>query len=213
MKITHLGHACLLVETDGARILMDPGTMSEGFAEQQDIDAILITHRHFDHFDTAGVSALMDANPEATLVVEQSSVDLIPESVESARTQGVSPGDRFDVKGVEILTVGGTHAMIHRDIEIIPNVGFYFEDTGLLHPGDEFTPPIVDVELLALPVSGPWQSLADAVDYLRVVNPTHAFPIHEATLAHPKIWYNYLDSLKPKSTEFQVLEPNTPSEL
>jgi L-ascorbate metabolism protein UlaG (beta-lactamase superfamily) len=213
MKITHLGHACLLVETGDARVLMDPGTMSQGFAELQDVSAVLVTHKHFDHFDAPQVSALMDANPEATLIVERLTADEVPASVDTGRMRVVSPGDTFDVNGVEIRAVGGTHATIHPDIERIPNIGFYFTDSGLLHPGDEFTPPTVEVELLALPVSGPWQSLADAVDYLREVNPPAAFPMHEAALSHPSIWYNYVDSLKPKSTKFQVLEPGVPTEL
>ena len=213
MKITHLGHACLLVETGDTRILIDPGAFSEGFAELRPVNAVLITHKHFDHFKPAAVSALMDANPQATLIVERSTADEVPESVDTARTQVVSTGDKFDVKGVEIMAVGGTHASIHPDIDRIPNIGFYFTDSGLLHPGDEFTPPAVDVELLALPVSGPWQSLADAVDYLRAVNPATAFPMHEAVLARPAIYYKYLDSLKPESTKFQVLEPGTPTEL
>jgi len=213
MKVTHLGHACLLVETGNARILIDPGAFSEGFAGLDHVNAVLITHKHFDHFEPAAVSALMDADPEATLIVERSTANEVPKSVDTARMQVVSPGDKFAVKGVEIMAVGGTHASIHPDIDRIPNIGFYFTDSGLLHPGDEFTPPAVDVELLALPVSGPWQSLADAVDYLRAVNPATAFPMHEAVLARPVIYYNYLDSLKPESTKFQVLEPGMPTEL
>jgi L-ascorbate metabolism protein UlaG (beta-lactamase superfamily) len=213
MKITHLGHACLLVETGNARILIDPGAFSEGFAALQHINAVLVTHKHFDHFEPAAVTALMDASPEATLIVERSTADEVPQSVDTARTQIVFSGDKFDVKDVEIMAVGGTHARIHPDVDRIPNIGFYFTDSGLLHPGDEFTPPAVDVELLALPVSGPWQSLADAVDYLRAVNPAAAFPMHEALLSRPAIYYSYLNALKPKSTKFQVLEPGTPTEL
>lgn len=53
MKLTHLGHACLLVETDGARLLVDPGTMSD-FAHVRDLDAVLVTHQHPDHVDALG---------------------------------------------------------------------------------------------------------------------------------------------------------------
>jgi L-ascorbate metabolism protein UlaG (beta-lactamase superfamily) len=213
MNITHLGHACLLVETGDARILMDPGTMSGGFSELRNLHAVLITHKHHDHFDTTKLSSLMDANPEATLIVERATADETPETVDRARTQVVSPGEKFDIKGVEIMAVGGLHATIHPDIERIPNIGFYFTDSGLLQPGDELTPPTVDVKLLALPVSGPWLSLSDTVDYLRLVNPPAAFPFHEAALSQPAIWYNYVDSLKPKSTTFQVLEPGSPTKL
>lgn len=213
MKITHLGHACLLVETGESRVLLDPGTFSEGFENLRDIDAVLITHKHFDHFDTAKVATLLEANPGANLIVEAATAEEVPESIDKERTQVVAPGDKFDVKGVDILTVGGTHATIHADVDVIPNIGFYFTDSGLLHPGDEFYTPSFDVDLLALPISGPWQSLGHAVDYLRAVNPTKAFPMHEAVLSRPAIYHNYLNQLKPKSTEFQVLEPGTATAL
>lgn len=213
MKITHLGHACLFVETGGARILIDPGTFSAGYAELPDVDAVLITHKHFDHFDQAGVRRLMDANPKATLVLEQATADEAGDTLDRDRTQLIAPGDKFDIRGVEIQAVGGTHAQIHADIELIPNIGYFFADCGLLHPGDEFFVPSFDVAVLALPVSGPWQALADVVDYIRAVNPPAAFPMHEAVLARPQIYYNYIDSLKPKSTTFQVLEPGTATEL
>ena len=31
MRLTHFGHACLLVETGSARLLFDPGVLSDGF--------------------------------------------------------------------------------------------------------------------------------------------------------------------------------------
>ena len=213
MRITHLGHACLLVDTGDARILIDPGVFSAGFSGLADIDAVLITHQAADHFDPGAVATLLEANPGAPLVVERATARRVPGTIDPGRVRVVAPGDEFDVNGVDVLTVGGTHARIHADIECIPNVGFYFGGTGLLHPGDEFSTPVVDVELLALPVAGPWQSLADAVDYLRTVNPARAFPVHEATLAEPGIYYDYLTRLTPSGTAFRVLPQGTPAEF
>lgn len=213
VKITHLGHACLLVEADGVRVLIDPGTFSDGFADLTEIDSVLVTHQHFDHLDVARIAPLMEANPTASLIVEKATSATVPEAIAADRVQVVTPGDRFDVRGLDIEVVGGTHATIHPDIDLIPNIGFYFSGSGLLHPGDEFTPPTVDVEILALPISGPWQRLSDAVDYLRTVNPALAFPMHEAVTSRPALFHNYLDLLKPSSTAFQVLEPATPTDL
>ena len=50
MQLTHLGHACLLVETETARLLIDPG-MDSSFADVRDLDAVLVTHQHPDHID------------------------------------------------------------------------------------------------------------------------------------------------------------------
>ena len=51
MRVTHLGHACLLVEVADRRILIDPGNFSSGFEELTGLDAIVVTHNHPDHFD------------------------------------------------------------------------------------------------------------------------------------------------------------------
>jgi len=61
MKLTHLGHACLLVETGGARLLIDPGTMST-FEDVRDLDAVLVTHQHPDHVDASRLMALLAAS-------------------------------------------------------------------------------------------------------------------------------------------------------
>ncbi len=76
MKLTHLGHACLLVETGTARLLLDPGTMSD-FADVRDLDGVLVTHQHGDHLDTERLAALMTANPAATLVIDPDSLALV----------------------------------------------------------------------------------------------------------------------------------------
>src|SRR4051812_20211773 len=90
VKLTHLGHACLLVET-GARLLVDPGTMSD-FAGVRDLDAVLVTHQHRDHLDVTRLAALLAANPGASLVVDvdtAATVAGLPEHVV------VEPGDRL----------------------------------------------------------------------------------------------------------------------
>ena len=66
MKITHYGHACVLLEIEGprtTRILIDPGTYSTGFESLRNLDALLFTHAHPDHIDMNRVPALVGANP------------------------------------------------------------------------------------------------------------------------------------------------------
>ena len=55
MKITKYPQSCLLVETKGKKILIDPGTLKykeEYFDVWNNVDIILITHKHADHCNT-----------------------------------------------------------------------------------------------------------------------------------------------------------------
>lgn len=52
MKITKYPQSCLLIETKGKKILIDPGTLKykeEYFDIWNSVDIILITHKHLDH--------------------------------------------------------------------------------------------------------------------------------------------------------------------
>ncbi len=91
MKLTHLGHACLLVETDDARLLIDPGTMST-FEDVRDLDAVLVTHQHADHVDAPRLAALLAANPGARLVVDPDSVTAVDGLPATTSSRGPATG-------------------------------------------------------------------------------------------------------------------------
>ncbi len=207
MELTHYGHAALHVEINERSFLVDPGGFSSGFNEIRSLDAILITHQHWDHFDQKAVQMMLRMHPEAHLYVDTETNAAIDVEIDSARVHTVGPGDSLRIGQTEIQVVGGLHARIHRDIPLVVNVGYFFSDVRLLHPGDAFFVPNREVKTLALPMSGPWQSLEDAVEYLREVKPIRAFPVHEALLSRPEIYYDYLERLKPEGTQITILDP------
>lgn len=204
MRIVHFGHACVLLETAGERILIDPGTFSTGFEGERELAAVLITHQHFDHLDVARLPKLLEANPDAKLIVD-------PGSVEAVEKLGVAfevanPGDAFTIGGTALNVVGGQHATIHTDIPVIPNVGYLVDHGAFYHPGDSFFVPEQKVDVLGLPTGAPWLKAGEAVDYLRAVAPRVAVPIHEAVLANPAMHYGLFGNLAPEGTELKVLD-------
>jgi L-ascorbate metabolism protein UlaG (beta-lactamase superfamily) len=75
LRVTWLGHSTLLVEIDGARVLVDPVFSERAspftfagpkrwyapplpFAELPDIDVVVISHDHYDHLDADFVRAM-----------------------------------------------------------------------------------------------------------------------------------------------------------
>jgi len=194
MKLTHLGHACLLVETDSARLLIDPGTYS-GFEDVRDLDAVLVTHQHPDHVDAPRLAALLAANPRARLVVDPDSVSAVaglPTDHVVAR-----PGDRLSFGGSTIDVVGGMHAAVYGPVPGCTNSAYVVDDGALMHPGDSFFVPDRDIDVLAVAIDGPWLKLSEAVDYVHAVAPRVAVPIHEGGTSEPEKYAGMLAAFSP----------------
>ncbi|MFV0532071.1 MAG: MBL fold metallo-hydrolase [Cumulibacter sp.] len=181
MQITHLGHSAVLVESAGVRILIDPGAFSAGWHSLEGLDAVLVTHQHPDHIDPVHVPALLEANPDVRVIVEPS----VSRVVELARSEPLSAGGTTAIGSVTIEAVGGDHAIIHRDIPTIGNIGLLLKAEGeptFFHPGDSLAacPPGVDV--VAMPAMGPWAALKEHIDFARELAAPLGFGIHNALL-------------------------------
>ncbi|MTD58045.1 MBL fold metallo-hydrolase [Amycolatopsis pithecellobii] len=202
MKIVHFGHSCVLLQTDGARILIDPGAFSAGFESERELSAVFITHQHFDHIDADKLPALLEANADAKLIVDPGTEETVAKL--GVEFQIIQPGDALEIGGTAVNAVGGQHAVIHRDIPVIPNVGLIFGHGAFYHPGDAFHVPEQKIDVLGLPTGAPWLKAGEAVDFLRAVGPRLAVPIHEAVLVNPAMHYGLFTNLAPEGTEVRV---------
>jgi hypothetical protein len=53
------------------------------------------------------------------------------------------------------------------------------------HPGDALTPPGAPVDVLCLPISGPWSSLGEVIDYDQLVDASVNLAVHEMLSSGP----------------------------
>jgi L-ascorbate metabolism protein UlaG (beta-lactamase superfamily) len=213
MRLTKLGHSCLLVEEGGARLLLDPGNLSAGFEELEGLTAVLFTHQHADHLDQQRLRGLLDRNPGARVVSDPGSAE--PLGRAGVEVEVVADGQELDVGGVGVRVAGRDHAVIHPDIPVVPNVG-YLVGGRLFHPGDAFTRPGQPVEVLAVPAGAPWLKLSEPIDYLRAVRPRVAVPVHDQVLsaAGKAIHYRQLEQLGAKDgTTMRSLDDGAAVEL
>jgi len=181
MNIAHLGHAAVLVETDQVRILIDPGNFSDAWHGLTDLDAVLVTHSHPDHIDPEWIPALIGDNPSARWFVEPS----VPDVYDLSAAERFPAGSSVAIGDVTVTGVGGRHAVIHRDIPRIGNVGMVLTAAGeptFFHPGDELDTVPDGVDILAVPAHGPWCAMKETIDFVRAVRAPRGFLIHDGLI-------------------------------
>ncbi|HUQ57833.1 MBL fold metallo-hydrolase [Lentzea sp.] len=181
MKLTKFAHACVTLEKDGAKIVLDPGTLTPDAKDAvAGAAAVLVTHEHFDHFDDALLAAALDADHDLRVFGPRAVLEKLGDH--EGRVRAVEAGDTIDVGGFRVSVHGDRHATIHADIPCVDNVG-YLVDEAVFHPGDAYFTPVAPVDTLLLPTSGPWTVLGQAVDYVRAVKPRRVVQIHELMLS------------------------------
>jgi L-ascorbate metabolism protein UlaG (beta-lactamase superfamily) len=181
MKLTKHEHACVVLEKDGASVVIDPGAFSSGAAEIiAGADTILITHEHADHVNEGAVNGALAARPDLHVYAPAGLGGMF--AAHQDQFTAVAAGDELTLGSFAVTVHGSQHAVIHQDIPVIANVG-YLIDGSLYHPGDAYFVPEVPVSVLLLPTSGPWMKLGEAADYVRAVRPQQIVQIHEMLLS------------------------------
>ena len=142
MMLTKFTHACVRLEKDGNVLVFDPGNFSETGLALAGADAVLITHEHPDHIDVDAVAAALLADDALQLFAPAGVAAQMRENAPDAgqRIHTVAPGEDFETAGFSIRTFGGQHAVIHPQIPVVANIG-YFVDSNVYHPGDSFIVP------------------------------------------------------------------------
>jgi len=203
VRLTYLGHATVMIELDGVRILTDPvlgrrlGPLQRrGPTPDPDsfgaVDAVLISHGHPDHFDRASLRAIPG---EPVLIVPRG---LGPDASHGGRViREVHANDRVDVGPVRVTAVPARHGRWPRQRKARPlgfliegSTSIYFAGDTALYPGMAGLAGRVDVALLPIGRWGPPRGPArldpsTAVDAAALVGAGVAIPIHWGTLYMP----------------------------
>ena len=204
MRITKYGQCCMLIEENDVRIFVDPGSYSTQQNIIKDIDIILITHEHGDHFDIESVKTLVKNNPQAKLFTTHTVGELLKK--EDIPFTVIKAGETVTEKGITIEAIGELHAILHSSIPQGENVGFLIAGR-LFYPGDAFTLPGKPVDILALPVQGPWLKIGESIDYALAIKPKACFPVHDAINKNPGMTNTLGERvLKPMGIPYTVLE-------
>ena len=208
MRLTHLGHACLLVETGGQRVLIDPGVFSPGFVDVTGLDVILVTHQHPDHLDLQRLPAMLEANPQARLYAEPQAAAVMAEA--GVASEHTMAGQVLTIGRVQITPVGEKHALINEALPRIGNLGLVLRsesEPSLFHPGDAYDGEPGQIDILALPLNAPWTASRDTVAFAQRISPRVSVPIHDMLLSAigRQLYLSHVQSFGPTGMEVRDL--------
>jgi L-ascorbate metabolism protein UlaG (beta-lactamase superfamily) len=204
MRITKLGHCCLLIEEAGLRILTDPGSYTREAQEKlENIDVVLITHEHGDHFHLESLKKILLNNPKAEVITNRGVGAFL--RAEGISFNSLEHDEKHAVKEVLFEGYGSDHAPIYPGVPEVINTGYFIHNT-LFYPGDALFNPGREIPVLALPVAGPWIKISEAIDYAKLLAPKRCFPVHDGMITPPGGFNKWPKTfLEPAGIEFLEL--------
>lgn len=201
MKITKFNQSCLLVETKGKRILVDPGNI--GYEESLldewiDINYILVTHRHRDHCNVDVINKIAERDGSKIYTTHE-----VVEKVELKDAIVIKAGDIIELEGIKVEVTKAVHGfftkMKYTGAEILENVGYIIDDgenrlyatSDTINFNNDYK-----CDILCMPFNGNGLTLGviDGVMFAKDINPKLVLPIHTE---HPLDFMNPdIDRLK-----------------
>ena len=210
MKITKYPQSCLLVETKGKKILIDPGTLKykeEYFNVWNSVDIILITHKHPDHCNT---EILEKINNNIKIYSTQE----VQDANKTLNINIIKENDIIELDDIKVEVVHAVHGyqpLLKGEKEIYENVGYIIDDgeNRLYTTSDTICfKNDYKADILCVPVTGYGLTMSafEAALYAKEVGATLTIPIHMDNSAFPPD-YKFIEEMFNKyEVEYEILE-------
>lgn len=200
-SVTYIGHSTTLVEMDGIRLLTDPllrkfiGPLRRQCPlpdpELTNVDAVLISHLHGDHFDLASLKKLK----ESVQIIVPKGAGPYLKMRKFGQVIEVEPGETISIGEVKVSATKAVHG--GRNLPwtpIVEPLGFVLDGTFEIYFAgdtdlfDEMANIGKQLDLALLPVWGWGPNLGAghmdpkrAAEALSILKPNKAIPIHWGT--------------------------------
>ena len=210
MKITKFPQSCLLIETKEKKILVDPGNLKykeEYFNIWNNVDIILITHKHPDHCNTEILEKL-DKN------ITIYSTKEVSEANTTLNINIVKENDIIELENIKIEVVHAVHRyqpLLKGAKEIHENVGYIVDDgeNRLYTTSDTICfRNNYKADILCIPVTGHGLTMSafEASLYAKEVGAILTIPIHMDNPAFPPDFDYIKEMFEKYEVDYEILE-------
>ncbi len=210
MKITKFPQSCLLIETKGKKVLVDPGNLKyqeEYFKIWNGVDAILITHKHQDH---CYVEVLEKIDEKIRLYSSSEVKNAHP----TLKINVVKEGDIFGVGDIKVEVVHAEHGYIppmKTGAKVIENIGYILDDgqnriyitSDTICFQNEYR-----CDILCVPVSdfGVTMGAFEASLFAKEANAKLVIPLHADNPKYPVNFKFVEEMFEKQEIEYEILE-------
>lgn len=174
MKLTKYEHACLILDNDQSRLVIDPGCFTNLPDDLSGVGCIVVTEEHIDHFNLENIQKILTQSPEAVIISTDVVVDELAKSGIQATV--IKGNQNIDQAGYHLSFFETPHAAVYRKSPC-QSLSVKVDDY-LFYPSDSYNTIDDTVEVLALPTSGPWHKLEEAIDLANTIESPTVLATH-----------------------------------
>lgn len=205
MKITKYGHACLLLEKDDARLLIDPGSFTELPNDLPEVDFIIVTEEHYDHFNVDNLKRVASIK-SSPIYTTATVAENLKESGLSVKA--ISVDQAIDMGPYRVEFSVKDHATVYKtspckSLAITINNDVYY-------PSDTYQTTNKKIKVLALPTSGPWFKVSECIEIANAIDSEIVIATHNALNSEigNKVTNNFIINNLVEGRKFMYLSEN-----
>lgn len=211
MKITKFPQSCLLIETKGKKILIDPGTLKykeEYFDIWNNVDIILVTHKHSDHCNAEILGKI-----NKTIKIYSSSE--VKNTYPDLPISIVKEGEEIHLNNeITIEVVHAEHGYIppmKTGAKVIENIGYIIDDTETRVYVTSDTVCFQNdykCDILCVPISdyGVVMGAFEATLFAKEANAKLVIPLHADSPKYPVDFEFVKDMFDKNEVEYEILD-------
>lgn len=181
MKFTKLEHSGCVIENNGKKIICDPVEIETKLPSLENVVALIITHKHGDHFQPEIIEKIVAANPGIRIFTPQ---DFEMTEIAGCSIEKVGAGVELNIEDFNLKFFGKDHAPIVPGKIPCANIGVVVNDR-IVNPGDSFDilDDLQNPKLLMVSSEAPWIKSYESMNYIKNVQPKISVPVHNAILS------------------------------